>query len=185
MTRKSESRLRRDAVLKQAQEQNIQGGYDILNDMYAQQCGLFEQYGKMAALLGHEEISPFVVDMDRAQLLMRGLDHDAGELVGKVHDLYRGHAGKTGYGNPNDEDEYYNVMQMQQQYIVYMGVHQQNLLPIMFEMDEHLKAAIDNKQKLQAAAIAAAQVQQATEADVQVTETAPAVHANPYEQPAV
>ena len=76
---------------------------------------------------------------------------------------------------------------MQQQYIVYMGVHQQNIMPVMFELDEHLNAALRLKQSIQANTVAAATATNAViqQAQVAAPETPAVAAVNPYEAPAV
>jgi hypothetical protein len=193
MTKKSQGRVQRDAakaqVKAEAKHQGIEGIYDSLNVMHRNQMSLFEQYRNLVELLTNKEIIPFYADIERVNLLMRGLDVDLGDLMDKVAANKKLHEGKTGYGNPEDEDEYFHTMQIQQNYMVFMGVHQQVLLPMMLELDDHLNRAVAAKQAAHAQALATAnaldqQPLAQVPAEAPVTETAIAA-ANPYEQPAI
>jgi hypothetical protein len=197
MTQKSLARQQRDQVAKDAQKNGVRSLYSVLEDMHSQQRGMFGEYAKMIQMISHEEISPFLKDPVRVDILLKGMSADIDELLGKTEQLYEGHRGKAGWPDPKDEDVHYNLMQMQQQYIVYLNVHQQNILPVMFELDEHLNYAIRNKQNIQMAAVAAATAQNAepnivtgmtVSADGQnwtTPDMSQAPAADPYETPAI
>ncbi len=174
MTKKSLARQQRDAFQEKVKAEGIKGAYDVLNEMHAHQMGLFTQYGKLIELIAHSEIEPHLPNPQRTEILVKGLNAEMGDLLDKTSMLYSLHKGKQGHIKPDDEDEYFQTMQWQQDYIVYLGVHQQNLLPVMFELDEHLKGAIDAKQNLQAQAIATAQALNNQNPDLAPVET-PAV----------
>jgi hypothetical protein len=194
MTKKSQARLQRDATNKQAQSQGIEGVYDNLNFMFEKQWGLFEQYRKMIEIITHEAVAPFLKDQATVDVLLKGFDADIGQLLDKTKATYALHRGKTGFQKPDDEDEHFLTMQLQQDYMVYMGVHQQVLIPVMMELDEHMRGALTERKRLedQAAAAAAALdsqplVQVPAESEIGVeANTAPAVAtAASYEQPAL
>lgn len=158
MTKKSEARLKRDDVRRNAEQQQVKNPYDQLNELYQHQMGLFVQYRNLAVLIGHPEVAPFVKEVEHCVTLIRGMKADIDDLTSRTQTTYSLHGSKQGWPNPEDEDEHYLIMQLQSDYIMYLGVHQQNLIPILLELQEHLERALTVKQEYQAQAIAAATV---------------------------
>ena len=187
MTKKSLARQQRDEVAKNVKQQGVKSLYTVLEEMYQQQVGLFQQYANMIQLISHDEVKPHLVNAVRVDALLSGMAVDIDDLLPKTQTLYAAHRGTSGMPDPLDEDIHYNLMQMQQQYIVYMGVHQQNIMPVMFELDEHLNAALRLKQSIQANTVAAATATNAViqQAQVAAPETPAVAAVNPYEAPAV
>jgi hypothetical protein len=159
MTKKSLARQQRDEVAKNAQQSGVKSLYAVLEDMHEQQRGMFGQYAKMIQLISHDHVRPFLDQPERVNILLKGMSADIDELLSKTELLYQGHRGKAGFPDPTDEDEHFNIIQMQQQYMIYLNVHQQNLMPVMFELDEHLNRALAVLRQRQADAISNATAQ--------------------------
>jgi hypothetical protein len=188
MTKKSQARMKRDEVKEEAKSQGIVGIYDHLNSMYTSQMRLFEQYRKLIEIITHDTVVPFLKNITRVDTLLKGFNVDIGDLLDKTRVTHSLHTGKTGFGNPDDENEYFTNLQLQQDYVVYMGVHQQNLLPVLLELQEHLSGALAKMRSVEAEAAATTQAldqQPLMQAPVEAAAAEPAVTGNPYEQPAI
>jgi hypothetical protein len=189
MTQKSKARQQRDAVAKNAQAQGVQSMYAVLNDMYAQQCGMFSQYARMIELVSHDEIVPHLKNRTRTEGLLRGMSVDIEDLLAKTAAVHRQHAHTTGWPDPKDEDVHYTLMQLQQSYIMYLNVHQQNIMPVMFELDENLQYALRAKEQAQVNQIASATASNAVIQQAQASAAAqtqpPVPSASSYETPAI
>lgn len=156
MTRKSEGRLKRDALAKSMQEEGVVSPYVELENMYQSQRALFGPYYNMAQILANPEVSCYLEDITKTTNLVRGLAADVKDLNKRTEDLHKKHAGKTALPNAIDENENWDIIQMFQDYQAFYGVHTQTILPIMLQLDEHLQYAIGKKREAEAAAIAAA-----------------------------
>jgi hypothetical protein len=156
MTKKSESRLKRDALAKTMQAEGVVSPYIELENMYNTQRAMFAPYYNMAKLISMPEVSMYLKDIAHTTNLVRGLAADANDLFQRMEATHVQHAGKTALPSAIDENENWAIIQLFQEYQAYYGVHTQTILPIMLELDEHLRYALDQKRTAEAAAIAAA-----------------------------
>jgi hypothetical protein len=155
MTQKSAGRRKRDEMAAKLKDQAVVSPYVELDEMYISQRNMFAQYRDMATLASHPEVVPYLKDFEHTNDLLRGLSADVKDLWERTTELNNRHKGKNAMPNAIDEDEHMNIVMMFQQYIAFMGVHQQTILPIMLELDEHVNYAAAKKSEIEAAAIAA------------------------------
>jgi len=154
MTLKSPGRLKRDQVAKAMASQNVPNPYDELNTLYASQMAMFPQYYNMAKIVSNPEVSGFFADIGKVTNLMKVFSADVRDLYNRTTALFAAHGHITRLPDPANEDENFAILQMFETYSAYFGVHNQTLLPVMFELDELVQAALRLKSDTQAAEIA-------------------------------
>jgi hypothetical protein len=146
MTRKSDGRIKRDLAAAALADQNVRSPYLDLEDMYATQRRLFGPYYQMAKLISDPEVSKYLVDIVKTLNLVRGLSADVKDLHERTEALHTRHAGKTTMPDLINEDENMDILMMFENYSMLFNVHQQTIVPILTELDEHLRAALRNKE---------------------------------------
>lgn len=151
MTKKSDSRLKRDALAKQAAAEGVDETWEKLEEVYQSHMNLFVEYGKMAALITNDGVRPYLEDESATANLMKGLASDSASMQTRTQELHAKHAGRT--GTADDEESWFAVTMLHQDYIMLMAQHQQTCLPIMLELDEHLQKALKRRAEAEEAAL--------------------------------
>lgn len=156
MTKKSESRVRRDQLAAAAAAEGIKDPYQQLEGMYQKQLAMFKGYHEMAKLVIMPEVMPFLKDPSKTNSVLRTAKAEIVSLHQQTEALHDTHKHKLGTKlNPGDEDEHFNVIMQMQQYEMFLGIHIQNITPLMLEIDNHLNEALAIKQAAVAAAATA------------------------------
>lgn len=155
MTKKSEARVLRDQAATALAAQGVHSPYVDLQNMYNSQRELFPAYYSMATIVSNPQISKHLTNIGATTNLIRGLSADVNDLWVKLNTLHAKHAGLTTMPDLIDEDENLAIIMMYQEYSMYMQAHQQTILPLMLELDEHLAEALKNKTLAEALAIPA------------------------------
>lgn len=154
MTKKSESRQKRDQMATQMESENLTSSYDQVEQMYASQIVLFPEYTKLVLLLINPEIIGFLRDPVTCANRVRALSAEVKDLRTRTEDVRSRHAAINKRDADLNEDEHMESIMIFQEYAMLQGIHQQNVLPLMLELQEHLSQAIQTKEAIQAQAVA-------------------------------
>lgn len=168
MTRKSAGRLKRDELAAAAKANGVVSPYVELDEMYNNQREMFKKYYEMATLVIHPAVVPFFRDVNEVNRLMQAIAVEVKDLHARTEQLHDMHKGKNALPNAVDEDEHFVIIQMFQQYQAFFGVHNQNILPLMLEVQEHIDEALRTKAAAQATAVAT--IAAADQADLAITQ---------------
>lgn len=170
MTKKSDARLKRDEMSANLKAEQVVSPYVQLEEMYRSQMNLFGPYYQMAKLISTPDISVHLTDIRATTNLVRGLSADAKDLYEQTQAEYAKHGGRTTMPDAINPEENFDLIMHFQQYQMFYGMHTQNIVPIMMQLDEHLREALRRKSEVEAAAISTAsagiQAEQATAAAI-------------------
>lgn len=167
MTKKSQARLARDELKARTADEGVDQTWDQIEAIYDDQRSLFVEYYKMAALMSQDDVRMYLINESATTNLMKGLASDSAQLQAETEEQHNKHAGRSGPPADNEED-YFAITMLHQEYAMLMSKHQQTLLPIMLQLTEHLHEALDRRRLAEAAAVPAGDV-----TDVVATEVEP------------
>lgn len=175
MTKKSAGRLLRDQQQKEFEQRLANEGIDEntcwehLDGCYKNAKGLFVEYFNLATMVADPKTNCYFTAQEGEKVanLMKSLAVDTEPLQKETEALYAKHQGKVGI--PENEDDNYLIISLQQDYGVLLNNHALTVLPVMLELDELLQKALSRRGRHEKAIKdAAAAAQAPTEQPVEV-----------------